>query len=69
MTSILASEPKGHTQRWAAPEVLKGADEITREADVFSFGMVVIEVGPRVGSGSFARRLIPALGFYRELPV
>ena len=32
---------------WATPEILEGADEITREADVFAFGMVVIEVCPR----------------------
>lgn len=32
---------------WAAPEILEGADEITREADVFAFGMVVTEVCPR----------------------
>ena len=30
---------------WAAPEVLEGSGTITREADVFAFGMVVIEVG------------------------
>ena len=33
--------------RWTAPEILKGAaNKITREVDVFSFGMVVIEVRP-----------------------
>ena len=31
---------------WAAPEIVKGGGTITREADVFGFGMVVIEVGP-----------------------
>jgi len=34
-----------YTVAWAAPEILKGTNIITREADVFSFGMVVIEVG------------------------
>jgi serine/threonine protein kinase len=29
---------------WTAPEILKGAEKTTREADLFSFGMVVIEV-------------------------
>ena len=32
---------------WAAPEILTGADTATLEADVFAFGMVVIEVCPR----------------------
>jgi len=36
-----------YTTAWAAPEILKGADTITREADVFAFGMVVMEVCPR----------------------
>ena len=30
---------------WAAPEILEGGGTITREADVFAFGMIVIEVG------------------------
>ena len=35
---------RGYTPRWAAPEVLdEGA--YSREADVFSFAMVMIEVG------------------------
>jgi hypothetical protein len=37
----------GYTAAWTAPETLEGADAATREADVFAFGMVVIEVGPR----------------------
>ena len=37
-----------YTATWAAPEILEGADAMTREADVFAFGMVVIEVCPRV---------------------
>ena len=34
-----------HTAEWIAPEILEGTDTITREADVFAFGMVVMEVG------------------------
>ena len=37
---------KGYTEAWAAPEVLEKGDKATPEADIFSFGMVVIEVGP-----------------------
>ena len=36
-----------HTVAWTAPEILEGGGTITREADVFAFGMVVIEVGLR----------------------
>jgi len=36
-----------YTAAWAAPEILAGADTATLEADVFAFGMVVIEVCPR----------------------
>ena len=36
----------GYTTGLAAPEILEGADAITPEADVFAFGMVVIEVNP-----------------------
>lgn len=32
---------------WTAPEILVGGRTITREADVFAFGMAVIEVSPR----------------------
>ena len=37
----------GYTAAWAAPEILEGINTMTREADVFAFGMVVIEVSPR----------------------
>ena len=38
-----ASSQHGHTPRWTAPEVLKGGTH-TKEADIFSFAMVMIEV-------------------------
>lgn len=44
INSALVSHLEGYTARWTAPEILKGANKITREADIFSFGMVVIEV-------------------------
>jgi hypothetical protein len=36
----------GYTVAWAAPENFGGEDLVTREVDVFTFGMVVIEVSP-----------------------
>jgi len=41
------TQQQGFTAGWAAPEVLVGSDEITQEADMFAFGMVIIEVGLR----------------------
>ena len=46
MNSVPITQVEGYTPRWTAPEVLKG-DKCTPEADIFSFGMVVIEVGSR----------------------
>ena len=37
----------GYAAAWVAPEILEGTNTISREADVFAFGMVVIEVCPR----------------------
>lgn len=34
--------------RWTAPEVLKGKQPLTKEADVFSFAMIVVEVSRSV---------------------
>ena len=38
-----ASPQPGYNPRWTAPEVLHGG-EFTKEADIFSFAMVMIEV-------------------------
>lgn len=35
---------KGHTARWSAPEILFGECTTSKQADIFAFGMVVIEV-------------------------
>ena len=43
--SVLVPELRGCTLRWAAPEVIRGESGGTQEADTYSFGMVVIEVG------------------------
>lgn len=34
----------GHTARWTAPEVMGGEGAVSKEADVFAFAMVMIEV-------------------------
>jgi len=47
MNSVLVTHVKGYTEAWAAPEVLETGDKATSEADIFAFGMIVIEVGPR----------------------
>ena len=39
------SDEQGVTSRWASPEILRGGVFYTVESDVFSFGMVMIEVG------------------------
>jgi len=33
------------TPRWTAPEVLLQSGSLSKEADVFSFAMVIVEVG------------------------
>jgi len=48
LNSVLVTPVKGYTEAWAAPEVLEKGDKATPEADIFAFGMVVIEVCPRV---------------------
>ena len=44
---MLVTQVKGYTEAWAAPEVLETGEKATPEADLFAFGMIVIEVGPR----------------------
>ena len=43
LRSILVTEVQGYSARWAALEVLESGDRNTREADIFAFGMVVVE--------------------------
>jgi len=40
----IATYAHGYITRWTPPEILGGSNQCTREADIFSFGMVVIEV-------------------------
>ena len=35
----------GGAKRWTAPEILQGRDEPSKQADIFSFAMVMVEVG------------------------
>ena len=39
-----ASDDQGHTARWTAPEILNEVGTYSKEADIFSFAMVMIEV-------------------------
>ena len=41
---ISEDEDEGHTARWTAPEILHEEGTYSKEADVFSFAMVMIEV-------------------------
>ena len=53
-----ASDDKGHTARWTAPEILNEQGTYSKEADIFSFALVMIEVhckrdiriGPRLNA-------------------
>ena len=38
------SGDQGHTARWTAPEILNEEGVHSKEADIFSFAMVMIEV-------------------------
>jgi len=38
-----ASRHHGHTPRWTAPEILKEEATHSKESDIFSFAMVMIE--------------------------
>jgi len=63
-----ATDDKGHTARWTAPEILNEQGTYSKEADVFSFAMVMIEVrrgwaisvGPRPTAISYRHRHLPA---------
>ena len=39
-----ASDERGHTARWTAPEILNEEGTHSKEADIFAFAMVTIEV-------------------------
>ena len=54
--SVHLTPVQGYTPRWAAPEVIETGDKNTQEADVFSFAMVVIEVGPKHSTALAAGR-------------
>ena len=47
ITSDIKSTARVHkyySVRWAAPEILRGNVGVSKETDIYSFGMVVIEV-------------------------
>ena len=39
-----SQDERGHTARWTAPKILNEEGSKSKEADVFSFAMVMIEV-------------------------
>ena len=77
LNSVLVPDMRGCTLRWAAPEVIRGESGGTQEADIYSFGMVVIEVRPLtslrlvpdVEGLMVSLPLNPAQGLYRKVPV
>jgi len=69
-SSRSASNHLSHTPRWAAPEIL-GGGKPSKEADVFSFAMVTIEVchGQRIMSTALAHcRFVLAQIFTGAIP-
>ena len=42
--SYCIAEVEDYNTQWTAPEVLEGTGPPTKEADIFSFGMIMIEV-------------------------
>jgi len=64
-----APENQIHNARWTAPEILNEEGTFSKEADVFSFAMVMIEV--RYGRFQIIvePRLTVILNYHRGLPV
>ena len=77
LKSVRVPELRGGTLRWAAPEVIRGESSGTQKADIYSFGMVVIEVSPLtslrlvpdVEELMISLPFNPAQGLYRKVPV
>jgi len=42
---VSTSDDPSYTLRWAAPEILGSGKAASKASDIFSFGMVMIEVG------------------------
>lgn len=42
---VTTTQGQGQSLRWTAPELLVSGQGVSKESDVFSFGMVMIEVG------------------------
>jgi serine/threonine protein kinase len=62
------TDERATTARYTSPEVLKNAGRHSKESDVFSFGMVMIEVG----DNNFAASQITLFvgeGFHWQSPV
>ena len=61
----------GHTARWTAPEILDGEGWVSKQTDIFSFAMVMIEVHQREPFCIDRRLTFFSLqqGFHRHGPV
>jgi serine/threonine protein kinase len=52
-SELSTSGDEGHGARWAAPEVLTDQGAYSKEADVFSFAMVMSQVCHRLSTTGF----------------
>ena len=41
----IVPEEQGYTMRWDAPEIMNTGEKHSKETDIFSFAMVMVEVG------------------------
>ena len=61
--STSSKSDQGHTPRWTAPEILFGKCITSKSADIFAFGMVVVEVcAPSKGDHGATDRVLTQAG-------
>ena len=57
-----------YTPRWTAPEIFRGDATPSKQTDMFSFSMVVVEVGER-SVLKISTTLLVNLGLHRECSI